>query len=35
MSPRFTIKQKARAAGFALDLSQGGPDGADDDFTGY
>jgi methyl-accepting chemotaxis protein len=27
--------QQARAAGFALDLSHGGPDAADDDFTGY
>ena len=27
--------QQARAHGFALDLSQGGPDTDDDDFTGY
>ena len=27
--------QQARAQGFALDLSQGGPDTADDEFTGY
>ncbi|CAN7395075.1 methyl-accepting chemotaxis protein [Phenylobacterium sp. LjRoot225] len=27
--------QQARAEGFAIDLSQGGPDAADDDFTGY
>jgi methyl-accepting chemotaxis protein len=27
--------QQARAQGFALDLSQGGADAADDEFTDY
>ncbi|WP_297509144.1 methyl-accepting chemotaxis protein [uncultured Caulobacter sp.] len=34
-APRAVAAQQARAQGFALDLSQGGPDADDQDFTGY
>jgi methyl-accepting chemotaxis protein len=34
-APRAVAVQQARAQGFALDLSQGGPDSDDRDFTEY
>ncbi|PTT71288.1 methyl-accepting chemotaxis protein, partial [Pseudomonas sp. HMWF010] len=33
--PRAVAAQQARAHGFALDLSQGGPDPSDSEFTEY
>jgi len=34
-APRAVAVQQARAQGFALDLSQGGPDADDREFTEY